>query len=42
VATFCLAISQGEFDIPDKILEKLIGRKPESLKGFLKKAYNLP
>jgi NAD(P)H dehydrogenase (quinone) len=41
MATFCAAISQGEFDFPDNTLEKLIGRKPESLKDFLKKAYKL-
>jgi NAD(P)H dehydrogenase (quinone) len=40
-ASFCLAIAQGEFDFPDNTLEKLIGRKPESLKDFLKKAYKL-
>jgi NAD(P)H dehydrogenase (quinone) len=41
MATFCTAIAQGEFDFPDKTLEKLIGRKPEGLKDFLKKAYKL-
>ena len=41
MASFCLAIAQGEFDFPDTTLEKLIGRQPESLKSFLKKAYNL-
>lgn len=41
VVSFCKAISQGEFDFPDNTLEKLIGRKPESLKELLKKAYNL-
>jgi NAD(P)H dehydrogenase (quinone) len=41
MTAFCTAIAQGEFDFPDKTLEKLIGRKPESLKDFLKKAYKL-
>lgn len=40
-ASFCTAIAQGEFDFPDNTLEKLIGRKPESLKDFLKNAYKL-
>ena len=39
--SFCQAIAQGEFDFPAKTLEKLIGRKPESLKDFLKSAYKL-
>jgi NAD(P)H dehydrogenase (quinone) len=37
--TFCSAIAQGEFDFPDTTLEKLIGRKPVTIKEFLKKAY---
>lgn len=41
MASFCTAIAQGEFDFPDNTLEKLIGRPPESLKDFLKKAYKL-
>ena len=41
MSAFCQAISQGEFDFPSKTLEQLIGRKPESLKAFLKKAYKL-
>ena len=40
-ASFCAAIAQGEFDFPDSTLEKLIGRKPESLKDFLKNVYKL-
>jgi NAD(P)H dehydrogenase (quinone) len=40
-AAFCLAIAQGEFDVPDPTLEQLIGRKPESLRNFLKNAYQL-
>jgi NAD(P)H dehydrogenase (quinone) len=38
---FCLAIAQGEFDFPYNTLEKLIGRKPQRLKEFLKNAYKL-
>jgi NAD(P)H dehydrogenase (quinone) len=41
MVTFCTAIAQGEFDFPDETLEKLIGRKPENLKNFLKNAYKL-
>jgi NAD(P)H dehydrogenase (quinone) len=37
--SFCTAINQGEFDFPNTTLEKLIGRKPESIKDFLKKVY---
>ena len=33
-------IKQGEFDIPDTNLEKLLGRKPENLSEFLKKVYS--
>ncbi|SDF49790.1 NAD(P)H dehydrogenase (quinone) [Mucilaginibacter pineti] len=40
-ATFCQAIAQGEFDFPGTELEQLIGRKPETLKEFLKNAYQL-
>jgi len=39
MSAFCQAIAQGEFDFPSGKLEQLIGRKPESLKDFLKKAY---
>ncbi len=41
LSTFCMAIARGEFDFPDNTLEKLIGRKPESLKDFLKNTYRL-
>ena len=41
MASFCKAIAQGEFDFPDSTLEKLIGRKPESINDFLKKTYKL-
>ena len=40
-SAFCQAIAQGEFDFPDDTLEKLLGRKPQSLKEFLKNAYRL-
>jgi len=40
-STFCQAIAVGEFDFPDTTLEQLIGRKPETLEDFLKKAYRL-
>lgn len=40
-ATFCVAIAQGEFDFPATDLERLLGRKPESVKDFLKTAYQL-
>lgn len=32
-------IRQGEFDFPDPTLEKLIGRKPQSVEDFLKTVY---
>jgi NAD(P)H dehydrogenase (quinone) len=38
-AGFAEAIRQGEFDFPSTDLEKLLGRKPASLKAFLKEAY---
>ena len=38
-AGFAEAIRQGEFDFPSTDLEKLLGRKPTSLKAFLKEAY---
>ncbi len=41
MASFCRAIAQGEFDFPDNTLGKLIGRKPQNLKEFLKMAYKL-
>ena len=40
-ASFCTGIAQGEFDFPDHTLEKLIGRKPLSIKEFLKQTYKL-
>ena len=40
-SAFCQAIAQGEFDFPNNTLEKLLGRKPQSLKEFLKIAYKL-
>jgi NAD(P)H dehydrogenase (quinone) len=40
-ATFCVAIAQGEFDFPSTELEKILGRKPQTVKDFLKAAYQL-
>jgi len=40
-ASFCVAIAQGEFDFPSMDLETLLGRKLQSVKGFLKAAYQL-
>lgn len=40
-AGFSVAIEQGEFNFPSTTLEKLLGRKPESAKEFLKAAYKL-
>ena len=39
-ALFAAGIKQGEFDIPDSTLEKLIGHKPEDLSLFLRKIYS--
>lgn len=36
---FCKAIKQGEFDIPDPMLENLLGRKPVHMKDFLRSYY---
>lgn len=41
IAAFGEGIAQGEFNFPDSTLEKLLGRKPETLKAFLKTAYGL-
>jgi NAD(P)H dehydrogenase (quinone) len=40
-ASFCVAIAQGEFDYPATDLETLLGRKSQSVKEFLKAAYQL-
>jgi NAD(P)H dehydrogenase (quinone) len=40
-AAFAQAIDQGEFDFPDTTLEQILGRKPVSLKGYLKTAFSL-
>lgn len=40
-AAFSTAIAQGEFDLPDPTLEKLLGRAPESAADFLKATYKL-
>jgi NAD(P)H dehydrogenase (quinone) len=38
-ASFSEAMKQGEFDVPDTTLEKLLGRKPTAPKEFLKAVY---
>ncbi len=38
-AAFAEAIKQNEFDIPDPTLERLLGRKPTSLKEYLQSFY---
>jgi NAD(P)H dehydrogenase (quinone) len=40
-ATFCVAIAQGEFDFPSTDLETILGRKPQTVREFLKAAYQL-
>jgi NAD(P)H dehydrogenase (quinone) len=40
-ASFCVAIAQGEFDFPSTDLERLLQRKPQTVKDFLKAAYQL-
>jgi len=40
-STFCVAIAQGEFDFPSNDLKKILGREPQSVKDFLKAAYQL-
>ena len=40
-ASFCVAIAQGEFNFPSDDLETILGRKPQTIKDFLKAAYNL-
>lgn len=39
-AMFHTGIKQGEFDLPDNTLEKLIGRKPDNLFTFLERIYS--
>lgn len=41
VATFCVAIAQGEFDFPSNDLQQILGREPEPVADFLKAAYQL-
>lgn len=41
MTTFCVAIAQGEFDFPSTDLETILDRKPQSVKEFLKAAYQL-
>ena len=40
-ASFCVAIAQGEFDFPSTDLEKVLSRKPQPVKDFLKATYQL-
>lgn len=40
-AAFAQAMDQGEFDFPDGTLAEILGRKPSSLKGYLKTAFSL-
>jgi NAD(P)H dehydrogenase (quinone) len=40
-ASFCVAIAQGEFDFPSTELQTILGRKLQSVKEFLKAAYQL-
>ena len=40
-STFCVAIAQGEFDFPSNDLKNILGKEPESVKDFLKTAYQL-
>ena len=40
-ASFCEAIAQGEFDFPATDLETILGRRPQSVKAYLKAAYRL-
>ncbi|MGO4288280.1 SDR family oxidoreductase [Chitinophaga sp. RAB17] len=39
-AAFGQAIDQGEFDAPDGTLAKILGRKPESLQTYMKRAFS--
>ncbi|MCE7071887.1 SDR family oxidoreductase [Dyadobacter sp. CY327] len=41
ITTICVAIAQGEFDLPSTDLQHILGREPESVKDFLKAAYQL-
>ena len=40
-ATFCVAIAQGEFNFPATDLETILGRKAQTVRDFLKAAYQL-
>jgi NAD(P)H dehydrogenase (quinone) len=40
-ATFCVAIAQGEFNFPSTDLEAILGRKPQTVREYLKAAYQL-
>jgi len=41
IISFCAAIEEGEFDFPSTDLETILGRAPQSVKEFLKNAYQL-
>jgi NAD(P)H dehydrogenase (quinone) len=41
VAGICTAIAQGEFDCPNTTLERWLGRRPVSVRDYLKMAYGL-
>ena len=40
-ATFCVAIAEGEFNFPSQDLKDILGRAPETVEEFLRKAYQL-
>jgi NAD(P)H dehydrogenase (quinone) len=40
-STFCVAIAEGEFDFPSTDLETILGRKAQTVRDFLKTAYQL-
>jgi NAD(P)H dehydrogenase (quinone) len=40
-ATFCVAIAQGEFNLPSTDLETILERKAQTVRDFLKAAYQL-
>ena len=40
-SSFCVAIAEGEFNFPSTDLETIMGRKPQTVKDFLKTAYQL-
>ena len=40
-SNLCVGIAQAEFDFPSNDLQNILGRKPETVKEFLKVAYGL-